>query len=377
VLQATWTMTRTNVNYDYSFNGGGTIQTVAGEPSILGTNYNPALPPVKVRATLLGRGSDTVFQGNPYSAMYGYCFPFLWVQETNEVQSVYPAVYEWYRGTPTISNAVIVNTDPLQAQVTTASGQVDTYTFTTNYCLAVSRDTNGIRWVKLSGFAQVSLPDLTLNPGPNYDVSITDINYSNRTLTTSSPLPDDPGVMAGNSGRRVWLALQGSGTHFTWQDDLLVQEGRITSLHVTGSNSIAITSDQPLLFDGYGNRNSSAMTVATEDGQWHFRNNQVIKSPAGVPLTSDAFADANGDGVIDMKTYEIGIGDHLSVPAEITVERSPSGWHVQSNVSLHAVVEGTTFDLVASDSRRNSLRLVSSSGLVVPLPPSNLRVLPK
>ena len=56
VLQATWTMTRNAQNIPYSFSGGGVLQTVACEQAILGAAYNPALPPVNVRATLLGRG---------------------------------------------------------------------------------------------------------------------------------------------------------------------------------------------------------------------------------------------------------------------------------------------------------------------------------
>lgn len=372
-LQATWTMTRQTNSFPHTFSGGGVVDTVACEPKVLGLLYNPALPPVKVRATLLGRPNDVVMQGNPYSQAYDYCFPFLWVQSTNETESVYPALYEWYRGsTPVISNAVVLGVNPLRVNVTTYTGQLDSYEFTTNYCLAVSRDAGGLRWAKLSGFTQVNLPDLVLVPVPDYDVTITEIDYALRRLTTSSPLPENPAVTVGNNGRRIFLKLRGYGTSFTWDDDLLVQEGQITSLHVTGSNSIAVTSNQPLLFDGSGNRKSTAMTVTSEDSRWHFRGGQVIKSPPGVTLTTGAFTDANGDGFINMKTYEVGIGDHVSLPVEISLQRILTGWRVRSNVRLHAVAGNTTFDLVASENWRE----VTFAGQISLLPPTRLRFAP-
>jgi hypothetical protein len=353
LLQATWTMTRKGQSIPYKFNGGGTLRTVACEPTVLGALFDRALPPVNVRATLLGRGHDAVLQGDAYSAAYQYCFPFLWVQTTNEPVSVYPAIYEWYRGpVPVVAGARLIQNDPLQVEVTTTAGQVDTYEFTTNYCLAVSRDANGVRWIKLSGSAQVNLPDLTLNPDANYAVTITEIDYQKRTLATSGPLPPNPGVMAGNPGRRIFLQLSGSGTSFTWADDLLVQEGKITDVRVTGSNSITVESDQHLLFDGFGNRSSAAMTVSTEDGLWNFRGGKVIKQPPGLPLTPGVFTDANGDGRIDMKTYEIGVGDQLRVPVDITIQRSQGGWLVKNNVALSGGIHSTnsaTFHLAPSN----------------------------
>jgi hypothetical protein len=188
-------------------------------------------------------------------------------------------------------------------------------------------------------------------------------------------LPNNPGVIAGNSGRRIFLQLSGSGSSFTWADDLLVQEGQITDLHVTGPNTITMASDQSLLFDGEGNRSSAAMTVSTEDGLWNFRGGTVIKQPAGVPLTTDVFTDANGDGRIDMKTYEIGVGDQISVPADITIQRISGGWLVNNNVALTGTINSTnsaTLNLAPS----NGWQTVANSG-TAPQPPTNLHVLPQ
>lgn len=366
VIQATWTMTRTTNSFAYPFNGGGTLRTVAAEPSVLGPLYNPAQPPVRVRATLVGRPADTVLQGNPYSANYAYCFPFLWVQTTNELDSVYPAVYEWYRGeTPVVASVELVQKEPLQVRVLTTSGQADTYEVTPDYCLAVSRNAEGIRWVKLSGAGRITLPDLALTPTPDYEVIVTDLDYGSRRLTTSGPLPAGSAVIAGNDNRRIFLQLQGSGTNFTWQEDLLVQEGVVTKAQVTASDTIALSSNQPVLFAGMGNRKAEAMTVTTEDGRWHFRNGRVIKAPAGVPLTSSVFSDANGDGLVNLKTYEIGVGDRLLVPAEVTMERAGKGWRIKTNVPLTGTLQGAILQLKASGDWQS---------IVSPEPPPGIRV---
>jgi hypothetical protein len=346
-LQAIWTMTRSTNSFNYVAHGGGTVQTVACEQTGLDTNYNELLPPVKVRATLLGRDRDVVLQGNPYSPAYEYCFPFLWSQSSNEVLSAYPAVYDWYRGAPLVTNIVLMATHPLQVRVTAAT-QTDTYQCATNYFLAVSRGTDGIRYVKLNGSVAVILSDLKLVPGTNYAAAITAINYQNRTLTTSTPLPPDPLVTIGNGGRQISLQLYGSGTSFSFKDDLLVVEGQIISLHVTSANTIAIALNQSLLFDNEGNRHSTNMVLTTEDGRWHFRDGTVIASPPGALLTTDVFTDANGDGLVDGRIYEVGEGDTLSLPVDVTIRESSHGWSIQTNVQLAGVVEGVAFNLSAS-----------------------------
>src|SRR6185503_10351987 len=105
--------------------------------SVLGRSYDSNLPPVHVRATLLGHGGEQVLQGNPYSQSYSYCFPFLWVQkQAGEGESVYPAIYEWYRGeTPVVAKAELVGN---AVRVTTTTGQIDTFVATRTSFTAVS-----------------------------------------------------------------------------------------------------------------------------------------------------------------------------------------------------------------------------------------------
>ena len=172
-----------------------------------------------------------------------------------------------------------------------------------------------------------------------------------------------------NNIDRLHYFGHGSGTSFTWDDDLLVREGEITSLHVTGPDTVALTANQSVLFGGAGNRKAESMTDTTEDGQWQFRGSNVVHRPAGTPLTTDVFTDANGDGHVNVKTYEIGPGDHLSVPVEITLERRPNGWRVQTNVRLHATLNGDGFEVPALPAWQNVLGR--------PSPPKGVLLSPK
>ncbi len=369
-LQATWTMTRTGSTFPYTFDGGGTIQTVGAEPTVLGSSYNAALPPVNVRATLLGQVGAAVMQGSPYSKSYAYAFPFLWVQKPATGISVFPALYEWYRGnSPVIASVQIVKNLPLTVGVTLTSGQSDTIESRDDGGFSVvSRDSTGIQWAKLSSVTQGNVGGLAFRASAGYLASIVDIDYSRRTLTTSAPLTANPFVIAGNTGRRIYLKLRGSGTSYAWDDDLLVNDGTITSLSAT-TTSINLSTNQNVLFGGTGNRKVEAMTVTNEDGTWHFRNNAIIKQPSGAALSASVFTDANGDGFINAKTYEIGIGDTLTVPSEISIQRSASEYQIKSNVDVSGTLDTLPFSIKASAHWQMIL-----TNAVQPSAPSNLRI---
>ncbi len=332
-LQATWTMTRSADSYPFSFDGGGVIQTVAAEPAALGSRYDPSLAPLKMRATLLGQTGATVLQGNPYSKAYAYAFPFLWVQKAASGVSIFPAIYEWFRGdVPTVAKAEILSMAPLMVKVTLQNGQVDYFESREEGALSiVSHDSAGIRWAKFVGVKQNNFQSIGITSSGGYNAIITDIDYQQRTLTTSAPLPTNPHVIAGNSARKIFLQLKGSGTNFSWDDDLLVNEGAVTSLK-TGTNSITLSVNQSVLFAGVGNRSPEGMVVTNESGSWHFRNGLVVKQPAAEILRNAVFADNNGDGFINAKTYEIGIGDTLEIPSDITIRRSTIGYEILTNV---------------------------------------------
>src|ERR1044071_8160824 len=114
--------------------------------------------------------------------------------------------------------------------------------------------------------------------------------------------------MAGNEGRRCYLKLKGEGTTFTWDDDLRVHESRIAEVKEMGEG-IELKTDHQIFGLGTGNRSADAFTVTNEDHTWHFRAGKVIRQPSGAKLTEAIFTDANADGRVHAKTYEIGIGD--------------------------------------------------------------------
>jgi len=342
-LEAVWTMTRQGREYKHTFSGGGVVKTVPCEQAAMGRLYDPNLPPVRVRATLLGHGGADVLQGNPYSQQYAYCFPFLWVQAAAAEgrESVYPAVYEWYRGeTPTVQKAQLVSREPLVVRVTTSSGQVDTFRCGEAFS-AVSRDAAGLRWAKLSGGAELQDGDLSVKlDRPRYETPVLDVDYARGRLTTRDPLPADPHAVVGNPGRWSNIRLRGSGREFTFDDDVLIHEGLITSLKVTPPDRIEAETNQNVLFGDYGNRQLAGLTVTNEDATWHFRGGRAIKRPAGADLTKDVFTDANGDGLVNLKTYEFGAGDTAAVHADFTLRRTAEGYEVLTNTAAEVRLGG-------------------------------------
>jgi hypothetical protein len=350
VLQAVWTMTREPKDHPHTFQDGGVVEAVACEPTVLGDRYDAALPPVHVRATLLGQAGQRVLQGSPYSQQYQYCFPFLWVQGPAREPSVYPAVYEWYRGAePVVAKAEVVGRDPLRVRVTTTSGQIDDYTSTPDGLAAVSRDAEGLRWAQVNGLAEFAAEGLSIKAATDtVRTTITDIDYRRRALTTKDPLPENPGIVVGSPDRWCWLQLQGRGTSFTWRDELLFHEGLLTGCTVTGSDAAVITTNQKVPFVNAGNRKAGAFTTTTEDGGWHFRSGRVVRRPAGATLSESAFTDANGDGLVNAKTWEIGLNDEVLVPADLTIRRTDRGYEVRTNVRVTGRVGDTAFTLEAS-----------------------------
>ncbi|MCE9631310.1 MAG: hypothetical protein K8S94_11440, partial [Planctomycetia bacterium] len=335
-LVATWTMTREARDVPHDFNGGGVIKTVAAEQAVLGDRYDAALPPARTRATLLGVEGDTVLEGSPFSQRYAYAFPFLWVQRQAKAgtTSVYPAVYEWYRGdTPVVKKAEIVSREPLVVRVTTTSGQVDTYSLDGDVFGVVSRDAKGVRYAQLNGAAKLDLAGATITAAQAVpEARITAVDYDKRTITLDADLGAATYADIGNDGRRTYVPLTGKGREFTYADDLLVHEGLVTSLQVKGDDAIQLETNQKIFHIEDGNRKQAGYTVTTEDHAWAFRDGKVIRRPAGATLTEAVFTDANGDGRVTAKTYEIGVGDTVRLPTNVIVNRSGDGHAVSGNV---------------------------------------------
>jgi hypothetical protein len=335
-LVATWTMTREARDVPHTFNGGGVIKTVAAEQAVLGKRYDAALPPARTRATLLGVEGDAVLEGSPFSQRYAYAFPFLWVQRQAKpgTPTVYPAVYEWYRGdTPVVKKAEFVSREPLVIKVTTTSGQVDTYSLAGDVFGVVSRDAKGVRYAQLNGGTKLDLAGATITAAKAVpEAKITAIDYDKRTITLDTDIDAATYADIGNDGRRAYVPLAGQGRSFTYPDDLLVHEGLVTSLRVTGEDAIALQTNQQIFHVEDGNRKQAGYTVNTEDHAWAFRDGKVIRRPTGAKLSEAVFTDSNGDGRITAKTYEIGVGDTVRLPTNVSVTRSSTGHAITGNV---------------------------------------------
>ena len=253
----------------------------------------------------------------------------------------------------------MVSKEPLTVRIVTATGQTDTYVLAGESFSAVSVDAKGLRWAMLNGGDSWAAGGLTVKAArASYMTLITAIDYTKRTLTTQDPLPADPLITVGNAGRRTILQLRGQGVHFSFADDLLIHEGEIRRLAVSGENQIDVEPSQPLLFAGAGNRDLAAFTMTNEDGSWQFRGftgrdtdwkgGKAIKKPEGAKLTREVFSDANGDGFVNLKTYEIGIGDAVELLADVTLRRTATGYEVKTNVPLRGTFADKAIQAVAA-----------------------------
>ncbi len=342
-LQAVWTMTRRSRRVPHPFRGGGAIETVACEPAVLGEAYDASRPPVRVRATLLGRSGDKVLEGVPYSEPYRYAFPFLWVRTAaGGSPTIYPAVYEWYRGDPFLKEIELRSLDPLVVTVRTREGRTDRFVRDGKGLAVLSREPDGSFSAWISGRVPVDIDGWRIAPERSeISAEIVEIDYAQRRLRTRDPLPDDPRATAGNPARRIYLELRGSGTSFSFDDDLLVQEGRVRNVAPIGDDRIALATDPPVLFEGYGNRSSAGFTRTDETGRWILRGDRVLRRPSEWTPGDDLFTDADGDGVVHAKTYEIGIGDTVSVRSWTAVAGGPRGpLHLVSNGEVRIARDG-------------------------------------
>jgi hypothetical protein len=335
-LEAIWTMTRQARPIAHDFNGGGVVKTMACEPLVLGDRYDASLPPVRVRATLLQQQGATVMRGSPFSQAYQYAFPFLWVQKAASGESVFPAVYDWYRGDqPTVTRFEQVAGKPNVFEVATRGGQVDTFTCSDQGLAVVSRDEQGVRWAKLVGVREWSVDGLALRADKTeHRASVVEIDYDAGLLTLSEPLPSDTYALIGNAHRTSYLFLRGSGVSRRFDDDLLMHQSTVRKLAITSGDTISLETELAVFRADAGNRRLPGLTVTSEDHRWQFRDGKVIRRPAGEALAAGAFLDADGNGREQVKTYELGIGDDVRLPADIELRRRGASWQVKTNVAL-------------------------------------------
>ncbi len=346
-LTATWTMTRAAREIPHQFKGGGVIKAVACEPTVLGKAYDANRPEVKMNVTLLDAAGQQVMVGSPYSQQYSYCFPFLWVQKpAGDGDSVYPAIYHWQRGQePTVKEARLISRDPLTVEVRTALGQTDRFISTAQGLVVTRHDAQGLAWVKVVGQQQLQGEGVKLQLATDaYAARITGMDYVQRTLTTDTALPRDPGVTAGNAARKSYLQLTGSGQSFTFADDLLISQGALTAISPNPRQPALWQIDmaRPPLFSERVNRSVDGYTLTSEDHQWQFRAGQLLQGAAGKTPDASGFTDVNGDGRASVLCYELGVSDELRLPAELEIRRTAKGYEARGNVAAQGTLNGQT-----------------------------------
>jgi hypothetical protein len=268
---------------------------------------------------------------------------------------VYPAVYDWYRGDqPVVASAKLVQSDPLIVEVKTASGQGDTYRLEGEAFSVVSRDGNGVRFAQLSGGVKLEAEGIILKTGmAKYETPVVSADYTTRRFTIRDAMPVFSGATVGSEGKRNYYVLKGQGREFLSVYSLLDHEGKVTKIEVIDNDNLTVETNQELFAADTGNRKRQGFVLTTEDHAWQFRTTgkntyRVIARPGTAPLTPAVFTDANGDGLIHAKTYKIGVGDTVELPASVIVRRTADGFEVMTNVPVAGRVEGVTIALKPS-----------------------------
>jgi hypothetical protein len=240
-----------------------------------------------------------------------------------------------------VKTAELVSKDnPVVVKVTTNSGQIDTFTQSGESFSIVSRDAEGLRWARLSGGKKLKDGDLEINADlAKYSTTVLAIDYVKRTLSTKDPLPPNPRVTIGSAGNHRYLDLKGSGTEFTFKDDLLIQEGVIQKVQIKGEQ-VEIDSTPEIFKVNSGNRKLDGFTIVLKGTEWQFKGDKVISKPSGASLTPDIFKNPNGEGYGKTKIYEIGLNDTVELLADVDVRRTDKGYVVKANVKGEATVKG-------------------------------------
>lgn len=362
-ISATWQMSRQKNTYHHTYGGGsgGDVTTVETEKVLLGSNYDESKPRINIKATLLGHANDIVYSGYCYSEYYEFAFPMLFVQSSghsNDDVSIYPAIYEVFRGSSNIKDISYSSLSPLAVTVRTNNNQIDKYYSDDTYLKVISRNSNGdIRFVKLNGDTQFSSTDYSITtPKEFHKATIVSVDFKKRIIHLDQTMPANPAVVLSNEKRSLHIRLFGNrGTVFTYEDDLLISNGEIIRFENRKSGEIEIlttqgvTTDQFVFKTGYGNRAWGAFTFTNEAGTVQIRDRKIIKPEGATELTDEMFFDENGDGLISLNAYDIGFGYNVTLTPEITIKKFGNNYKIKTNVEVSGNIHGISFSKSESD----------------------------
>ncbi|MBX3744364.1 MAG: hypothetical protein KF833_03575 [Verrucomicrobiae bacterium] len=388
VLEATWRLGRTSTTQNLT-NGDGTaltVTTVAAEPNMLGSLYDPASPRKYTQVTLFDRAGDTVMAGNLYSAAYKLNVPNLFVQSRQPVstyaematrENVFPALIEAFAGQSRIAAKVslpIVNneSDALKAvalRVTTVDGRTD-------HLFSDGRDVRRVidggqlvaqgrfaLWSEQSGAFQalhlvggreLARGSIAVRPAHSlHQATIAEVDFRNRRIVTTERLPATPATSQAfhirNADHHATYTVtsvvdHGAGSLLTFENPADIGAFAIKS--ISGNTFI---SDDTLTADFHANRHRG-LTAANESLTrfWKIhkvspldRRTDVSYQLVGPAVAPGDFTDADGDGLVSVMIFDFGPGDVLEAPSGVRLTASGSHYLMAADVDLAVTLPGT------------------------------------
>lgn len=369
-IVATWRLGRTATaagslaNYD---NNGGSVTAIAPEQVMFGSAYDSGSERKYTRAVLFDHSTDSVGLAWAFSPNYRILQPRLYVftlgtryfTNLTERSETWAALYEPYLGSGFITSETSVATDDGLTnaymgkclQVVTPAGtdnhyssgtNVDTVaggaTFNAQY--AFTRTSNSVvkEW-KVVGGTKLTVGGNTLTITTNNIVaSISAVDYTNFTLTLSSPLPVRRvgwyRIRNGTHETSRYITAWNSTTNASFSGDALV--GEVDVVSVSGNN-ITLTSDAGNMVLGSYPKRGSGLTAQNESRSKTFSVNSTNSTPTrigGDSIVTGDFTDVDGDGYISMWLYDFGPGDTLETPSEVYISKLDNGYLVNANIGF-------------------------------------------
>lgn len=328
------------------------------ERAMLGADYNPNAPRRYLRARLFGHDGELLLVGNAWSDSYNYDYPFVYVRShvENTHESVFPALYEPYQGTPFIAAARELVVTPNEGdarravalRVETTNGHVDTC-FSDDRPetertledgkiiqarLAYYLEANGeFRLLHLVEGTRLKTDKIEVRPlVRGYTATIAEVDYDARRFWTAEPLPErilDGKVCLIENGYRFHsrelgeVRPEGGGSVVTYPRATDEYQSAVVS--VNPATGVVTCATQPAVWTGNNPNWRLGLTATNEARSRKWRCELLGESNqfklTGPPVAMSDFTDEDGDGRATMQLHDFGPGDRLHYTGSTRVEQ--------------------------------------------------------
>jgi len=357
-LGRTATSAGTLLNYD---GNGGAVTAIAPEQAMFGANYSAGSARKYLRATLFDRTNDLVGTAWAFSPNYDilqgrvYVFTPATTYYTNlaERSGAWAALYDPYLGTRVVTSETSIATDnaltnafmPKVIEVVTPAGTDRHYSSGTNVDVVAGGDTfnatyafaRGTSEFKLVGGTKLIRSGVSLTTSTNnLAVAIASVNYTNRTLITTHPLPVRKigWYRIRNSAHETsyYISAWSTPTNASFVGDALVSELDVTSV---SGNTITFASAEGGMVLAHYPKRGTGLTGMNEARSKIFKSDYAAGTTAtrtsgDTPVTGD-FTDVDGDGHISAWLYDFGAGDTIETLNDIYVVQNGNNYTVAAN----------------------------------------------